>query len=205
MVNARGHAAAARPGGGGPIVAAMPGKDPRIRLDMARRELVVHPHPVLRRKAAPVARVDEAVRGLVAEMFDIMAEEEGIGLAAPQIGESLRVFVTGERASDEGEARVPARAFINPVITSMEGELKPHEEGCLSLPGIRGVIRRPPKVTIEALDLEGRPFTLTSDGFCARVWQHEFDHLEGIMIIDRMGTLDRIRVRKALKELEADA
>ena len=172
---------------------------------MPRRELVVHPHPVLRRRAAPVAKVDASVRELVAEMFEIMAKEEGIGLAAPQVGESLRVFVTGERAGDEGEARVPPRAFINPVLTALEGELTPHEEGCLSLPGIRGTIRRPPRVTIQAIDLEGKPFTLTSDAFCARVWQHEFDHLEGIMIIDRMSTLDRIRVRKALKELEADA
>lgn len=171
---------------------------------MARRELVVHPHPVLRRKATPVVRVDEGVRALVKEMFEIMADEEGIGLAAPQVGESLRIFVTGERASDDGDLNVPARAFINPVLKSLEGALEPHDEGCLSLPGIRGQIRRPTKVTIEATDLEGRPFTLTSEAFCARVWQHEFDHLEGIMIIDRMSMLDRIRVRKALKELEAD-
>lgn len=172
---------------------------------MSRRQIVIHPAPVLRRKAAPVVRVDAGVRSLVQEMFEIMDQEEGIGLAAPQVGESLRIFVTGERAGDEGQAAVPARVFIDPVLKSLEGELQPHDEGCLSLPGIRGVIRRPPKATIEAIDLEGRPFTLTSDGFCARVWQHEFDHLEGIMIIDRMGTLDRIRVRKALKELEADA
>jgi peptide deformylase len=171
---------------------------------MSRRQIVIHPAPVLRRKAAPVARVDQGVRDLVGEMFEIMAQEEGIGLAAPQVGESLRIFVTGERASD-GEAPVPARVFVNPVLKSLEGELEPHDEGCLSLPGIRGQIRRPTKVTIEALDLEGRPFTLVSDTFCARVWQHEFDHLEGIMIIDRMSMLDRIRVRKALKDLEADA
>ena len=168
---------------------------------MARRELVVHPHPVLRRKAAPVARVDDTVRELVMEMFQIMTEEDGVGLAAPQVGESLRVFVTGERAHDQ----VPARVFINPVLRDLEGELEPHDEGCLSLPGIRGMIRRPPKVTIEALDLEGKPFTLTSDAFCARVWQHEFDHLEGVMIVDRMTALDRIRIRKVLKDLEADA
>jgi peptide deformylase len=172
---------------------------------MARRQIVLHPDPVLRRKAASVARVDASVRSLVAEMFEVMAEEEGIGLAAPQVGESVRIFVTGEREGERPADRVEARVFINPVLTSLEGELQPHDEGCLSLPGIRGMIRRPPKVTIEAMDLEGRPFTLTSDGFCARVWQHEFDHLEGVMIIDRMSTLDRIRVRRALKDLEADA
>ena len=80
----------------------------------------------------------------------------------------------------------------------------PHDEGCLSLAEIRGTILRPATARIRALDLEGREFTLESDGFAARVWQHEFDHLEGVLIIDRMSTLDRIRVRKALKELEAD-
>lgn len=148
-----------------------------------------------------VSRVDQAIRDLVQDMFRIMRQEEGAGLAAPQIGESLRLFVTEERP-DEGQ---PARVFINPQLSELGGELDGHDEGCLSLPGIRGVIRRQPRVTIRALDEQGQPFELTSDQFSARVWQHEFDHLEGILITDRMAMLDRMRVRKALRELEADA
>jgi len=162
---------------------------------------VLYPDPVLRRKAAPVPRVDQAIRDLVQDMFRIMRQEEGAGLAAPQVGESLRLFVTEERP-DEGQ---PARVFINPQLGELGGELDGHDEGCLSLPGIRGEIRRQPRVTIRALDERGQPFELTSDQFSARVWQHEFDHLEGILITDRMAMLDRMRVRKALRELEADA
>ena len=166
---------------------------------MARRRAIVHyPDPVLRQRARPVARVDEGVRELVQEMFAIMAEEEGIGLAAPQVGESLRIFVTGPHAEGGHEPR----AYINPVLSGFQGELEVHDEGCLSLPGIRGDIRRQPHAVIEALDLEGKPFRLESSDFIARVWQHEFDHLEGILIIDRMTALDRLRVRRAVKELE---
>ena len=164
-----------------------------------KRQIVHYPDPVLRQRAKPVAKVDEFVRDLVKEMFEIMAEEDGIGLAAPQVGESLRIFVTGPHADGDH----PHMAFINPVLSGFEGELEPHDEGCLSLPGIRGEIRRPPHAVIEALDLEGKPFRIASDDFIARVWQHEFDHLEGVLIIDRMTALDRLRVRRAVKELEA--
>jgi peptide deformylase len=176
------------------------GRRPDYDPSMARTRQIVHyPDPVLRRRAKPVERVDEAIRSLVREMFEIMEEEEGIGLAAPQVGESLRIFVTGTHA----ESGHPPRAYINPVLSGFDGELESHDEGCLSLPGIRGEIRRQPHAMIEALDLEGKPFRLESGEFIARVWQHEFDHLEGVMIIDRMTALDRLRVRRALKELES--
>ena len=167
---------------------------------MARKRQIVHyPDPVLRQRAKPVERVDDSIRELVREMFEIMNEEEGIGLAAPQVGESLRIFVTGPHADGDH----PHMAFINPVLSGFDGELQSHDEGCLSLPGIRGEIRRQPKAVIEALDLEGKPFRMESGDFIARVWQHEFDHLEGILIIDRMTALDRLRVRRAVKELES--
>jgi peptide deformylase len=166
-----------------------------------RRDIVLYPHPVLRQRAKPVASVDSAIRGLVDEMFRLMREEEGAGIAAPQVGEALRIFVTEER-EDEGH---PARVYINPVLSGFDGQLEEYDEGCLSLPGIRGNIRRPPKAVIEAIDLEGKPFRLESDQFMARVWQHEFDHLEGTLILDRMTALDRLRVRRLVKDLEADA
>jgi len=166
-----------------------------------RRDIVLYPHPVLRQRAKPVASVDAAIRGLVEEMFSLMREEEGAGIAAPQVGEALRIFVTEER-EEEGH---PARVYINPVLSGFDGQLEEYDEGCLSLPGIRGNIRRPPKAVIEAIDLEGKPFRLESDQFMARVWQHEFDHLEGTLILDRMTALDRLRVRRLVKDLEADA
>jgi len=162
---------------------------------------VLYPHPVLRQRAKPVASVDASIRGLVEEMFDLMRAEEGAGIAAPQVGEALRIFVTEER-EEEGH---PARVYINPVLSGFDGQLEEYDGGCLSLPGIRGNIRRPPKAVIEAIDLEGKPFRLESDQFMARVWQHEFDHLEGTLILDRMTVLDRLRVRRLVKDLEADA
>ncbi|MFM8641210.1 MAG: peptide deformylase, partial [Phycisphaerales bacterium] len=138
------------------------------------RPVVLFPDPMLRRKAQPVRSVDAAVRELVADMFRTMDLEDGAGLAAPQVGESVRVFVTGTSERD-----VPRRAFINPVIVDVGGELEWMEEGCLSLPGIRGSVRRPVTVTIRAFDLEGREFEETRSDFAARVWQHELDHLDG--------------------------
>ena len=153
------------------------------------RDIVLYPHPVLRQRAKPVASVDAAIRGLVEEMFSLMRAEEGAGIAAPQVGEALRIFVTEER-EEEGH---PARVYINPVLSGFDGQLEEYDEGCLSLPGIRGNIRRPPKAVIEAIDLEGKPFRLESD------------HLEGTLILDRMTVLDRLRVRRLVKDLEADA
>ena len=134
-------------------------------------------------------------------MLRIMREEDGVGLAAPQVGESVRVFVT---AAQDGEL-APERVYVNPVIVSYDGPLDASEEGCLSLPGIRGTIRRPPRVTLRATGLDGEPFTLTSSGLLARCWQHEIDHLDGILIIDRMSAIDRLASRKPLRQLEASA
>lgn len=153
------------------------------------------PDPVLRMKAKPVASVDGFVRELVDDMRRVASELDGIGIAAPQLGESVRIFLTVAR-DDE-----PEHVFINPVLEAI-GAVVPHDEGCLSLPDIRGTILRPGVARIRALDLEGREFTLESDGFAARVWQHEFDHLEGVLIIDRMRPIDRLANRRALRELE---
>jgi peptide deformylase len=163
-----------------------------------KRPVVLYPDPVLRQKARPVETIDAAVRELVADMFETMRAEEGAGLAAPQVGVPLRIFVTG--APDRG---VPHTTYINPQIVDLQGDLEGAEEGCLSLPEIRGTVRRPVQCTIRALDLEGREFTETRSDFAARVWQHENDHLDGILIVDKMSPLDRLRVRRALKDLKA--
>jgi peptide deformylase len=152
-------------------------------------------------KAKAIPKVTSSIRDLINEMFELMREEEGAGLAAPQVGESLRLFITEARPDEE----IPERVFINPVLSKLDGDLIPYDEGCLSLPEIRGLIRRPTYVAIDALDLQGNAFHLESDAFPARVWQHEFDHLEGLLIIDRMTPIDRLRNRKAVKLLEREA
>ena len=164
----------------------------------AGRGIVFHPDPVLRKKARPVERIDVFIRELVADMHRVAREYDGIGLAAPQVGESLRIFVTCPLYGE------PERVFINPRLET-KGEIVGGDEGCLSLPDIRAEIMRPPSARITALDLDGSEFTLEMDGIWARVWQHEFDHLEGTMIIDRMRPLDRLANRRALRDLERSA
>jgi peptide deformylase len=159
------------------------------------RGIVLHPDPVLRMKAKPVAAIDDFVRDLVADMRRVARELDGAGIAAPQLGESVRIFLTCAREEE------PERVFINPVLDAT-GAVCPHDEGCLSLPDIRGTILRPGAARIRALDLEGNEFTLESDGFPARVWQHEYDHLEGVLIIDRMRPIDKLANRRALRDLE---
>ena len=160
--------------------------------------IVTYPDPALRRKAEPVDEITDEVRAVARRMLELMHEAPGVGLAAPQVGLPWRLFVanpTGEPDDD--------RVFINPVIKNPTREVAPMEEGCLSLPDIRGEVMRPTKATVEATDLDGRRFELTDDALPARVWQHETDHLDGVLIIDKMSRMDRLANRRPLKELEA--
>ncbi len=166
-----------------------------IRGMSSGRGIVFHPDPVLRRKAKPIAKIDGFIVELARDMHRLALEHEGIGLAAPQVGESVRLFVTCPLYGE------PPRVFINPKLV-LTGETASDDEGCLSLADIRGEIMRPPNAVISALDLDGNEFTMTRDGIWARVWQHEFDHLEGILIIDRMRPLDKLANRRALRDLE---
>ena len=135
---------------------------------------------VLRKKCVPVEpeEINDEMRRLFLEMFDTMDEADGVGLAAPQVGISKRFFVV---TADDGIRRV----FINPQIVYTSSTLSDYEEGCLSLPGFNEVIRRPEKVTCSAINEFGKPFTLEADGLLARIIQHENDHLDGIVYIDR--------------------
>ncbi|MDE6737301.1 MAG: peptide deformylase [Treponemataceae bacterium] len=135
---------------------------------------------VLRKKAQPVApeAINDEMRALFDEMFVTMTEADGVGLAAPQVGISQRFFVI---IADDDVRRV----FVNPQIIATSDEVCDFEEGCLSLPGISETITRPAKVTVQALNERGKPFTLEADGLLARVIQHEYDHLDGIVYIDR--------------------
>lgn len=135
---------------------------------------------VLRKKAEPVNpdEINDEMRKLFDDMFETMHEADGVGLAAPQVGISKRFFVV---VSDDDVRRV----FINPQIIGTSANLTDYEEGCLSLPGVSENIKRPEKVTVQALNEHGKPFTLEADGLLARIIQHENDHLDGIVYIDR--------------------
>ncbi|MHC4949036.1 MAG: peptide deformylase [Planctomycetota bacterium] len=168
--------------------------------DPDRLRILHYPAPVLTGRAESVRTVDDEVRALAQRMIELMHEAEGAGLAAPQVGVPWRMFVTSPQGGEDRD-----RVYVNPVLAVDRGELVTAEEGCLSLPGIYVDVRRPSAATITALDLDGAERTEQAEGFRARVWQHEHDHLDGVLIIDRMTPMSRIATRKALKELRAAA
>jgi peptide deformylase len=161
-------------------------------------KIIHYPDPRLRKVAEPVKAFDDGLKALAARMFDLMRQEQGVGLAAPQVGVNLRMFVMNEDGKPEND-----RVICNPQLLDAEGQ-ELDEEGCLSLPRIRAHVDRATKLTLRAQDINGQPFEEAGEGFVARVWQHETDHLNGIMLIDRMGFTAKMASRRKLKDLEAD-
>lgn len=164
--------------------------------DWSELKLIFYPDPRLRTPAEPVATFDASLRALAERMFNVMREHKGVGLAAPQVGVMQRLFVmnpTGEPADD--------RVYVNPVLSDMTGT-KEAEEGCLSLPEIHVQIRRAARCRLRAQDLAGQPVEVDGEDMLCRVWQHETDHLNGVLILDRMGPGDKIATRRALREME---
>ena len=149
--------------------------------------------PVLRRRAREVEAVTPEIRRLVEDMTDTMYDEVGIGLAAPQVGASIRLMVVGD------ETNRGVQALVNPVIAAQGGSVTA-EEGCLSLPGVFAPVTRAEWVTLEAQDLEGAPVSITARGLRARVFQHEIDHLDGVLFIDRLEPVVRDRVKRRIKK-----
>ena len=168
-----------------------------MNTDPEKLTIVHHPHPVLRKVAQPVESVTPEVQAICTRMLELLHEAPGVGLAAPQVGLELRLFVANATGDPQDDM-----VFINPLITVEGKATEDMEEGCLSLPGINASIRRPKAVTIEATDIKGNRFKATSDDLPARIWQHENDHLDGVMIIDKMSPIDKMANRKALKEME---
>ena len=166
--------------------------------DLADLSVVQYPDPRLREVCTPLEVVDEAVGALAERMFEVMFAGRGVGLAAPQVGVAVRLLVASP-SFDEGDRIV----LVNPHIVAEDG-WEEMEEGCLSFPQIFCKIKRRKIITIEALDLAGRPIREDLEGFAARVVQHEMDHLDGRLLIDRMGQLAKLAHRQALKQLEAE-
>lgn len=164
---------------------------------MALRPIIILPDPVLREISTPVARVDDDARALIADMFDTMYEAPGIGLAAVQVGITKRI-VTIDLAR-EGEEKQPM-VFVNPEIVWSSDELSVYEEGCLSIPQYYEEVERPTKVRVRYQDEKGEPREIEADGLLATCLQHEIDHLEGKLFIDRLSKLKRDRVIKKFQK-----
>jgi peptide deformylase len=161
---------------------------------MAAREVLRMGHPVLRQVARPVERFDTPeLHALVADMKDTMAAEDGAGLAAPQIGESVRVVIFGVKSTPRypDAPEVPFTVLVNPVITFLDDEVEEGWEGCLSVPGLRGVVARRTRLRYTGFDERGNPIDRVAEGFRARVVQHECDHLDGILYPMRMSDMSR--------------
>jgi len=156
-------------------------------------------HPVLRARAAPIDPAEiksPRIQQLIDDMFETMKEYNGVGLAAPQVHESLRVFVAGfaSRPDDDEEdeaSRVPRMVLINPEISPI-GDSEDDWEGCLSIPEIRGRVPRAREIEVKAYDRRGRRISIHARGFTARVIQHETDHLDGVLFLDRMTSLETL-------------
>ena len=149
-------------------------------------------HPVLRTPARPLDPSEireQSLQCLIDDMFDTMREYQGIGLAAPQVHESVRLFVAGV---DDSEGSLPSVVMINPVITPVGSVTEEDWEGCLSIPDLRGRVARPADIRISALDRHGQEVSMDASGFPARVIQHESDHLDGILFLDRMTSLETL-------------
>ncbi len=171
--------------------------------------IVAYGMPVLKRKAEPVELNDE-LRRLIDDMFETMYRAEGVGLAAPQIDKSIRLFVIDpapfarweELSPEEREQLRNAKmAFINPQLVEESGEEWSFEEGCLSIPGINEKVKRPERITLRYTDVEGKEHEQTFEGLLARVIQHEYDHIEGILFTDRLSPLKRKLLAKKLEKI----
>jgi peptide deformylase len=192
----------------------MPPGAPPHPVNPADLHIVHYPEAVLRRKAKRLEAVTDEVRAVAARMIELMYVEEGIGLAAPQVGLSWRLFVAHvpedaeeprSATMDPPMATLRPEVYINPVINVFEGPPEPLSEGCLSLPDIRGEVLRPPVISMSYVDEHGQAVTRRAGGLLARCWQHELDHLDGVLIIDKMTQMSRLKNRAAVRDLERGA
>ena len=165
--------------------------------DLAYLQVIKYPDPRLREVCTPVETIDEHLIQLVERMWQLMLDSRGVGLAAPQVGVTVRLFAASPSFSPDD-----LKVYINPRIIEASGTVE-EDEGCLSFPQIFTKVKRNATITVEALDLEGNIFQETCSDLHSRIIQHEIDHLDGRLLIDRMGTVAKLANRRTLKELEA--
>jgi peptide deformylase len=159
--------------------------------------VTLYPEPILRKVADPVVSFDAELERTVAAMFRRMFASKGVGLAAPQVGLKRRILVLNPSGDDNDENLV----LVNPSIHARSGPETTYDEGCLSFPGIYAEVRRPERCLVKAFDVKGRPIEAEYSGFVSRIIQHEYDHLEGILLVDRMSPADRQANRAKLEDL----
>jgi peptide deformylase len=167
---------------------------------MAIREILQYPDPRLREVAQPVQTFDAELRQLVEDMAETMYAAPGVGLAATQIGVNLRLFIVDTASEDEPS---DLRVFINPELLELNG-VQVFNEGCLSFPGVSEDIKRAEQVKVRALDLSGAPFELEADGLLAVAIQHETDHLNGVLMIDKLNAIKRRLMSRKLQKAQQD-
>lgn len=158
--------------------------------------IICWPDPRLLKKSQPVESFDQNLSALAQRMLELMREARGVGLAAPQVGHNIRLFVMNPTGQPGDE-----RIYVNPVLIDPDDE-EEAEEGCLSLPGINVKVIRSKLITLEGRDLSGKRLELREPGYVARIWQHETDHLNGTLLTDRMGPVAKLSNRKTLSELK---
>jgi len=169
----------------------------------SKLKIIKYPNPVLRKKCEEIEEVTEEIKNLGQDMIQIMTENKGIGLAAPQVGELKRIIAVHpirKRVSEE-VSRTKPQIFINPKIIKKSKKILIDEEGCLSFPGLFLKIKRAKEVEIEALNENGEKIKVQAEGLPARIFQHEIDHLDGILFIDRISFWQRLKIGKKLKQL----
>ncbi|MEX0939363.1 MAG: peptide deformylase [Pirellulales bacterium] len=164
-------------------------------------QIIHYPHPTLRHRSKPLKKVDSQLRVIVREMFDLMYEHQGVGLAANQVDLPYRLFVANLEA--DPESKETEQVFINPVLSGAKGS-EEGEEGCLSIPTVYSPVRRAARIKIQAYDLSGEEITAELEGLAARVVQHETDHLDGVLFIDRVAPTVQRELRDKLQEFEID-
>ena len=162
--------------------------------------IIKYPHPTLRHKSKPLRRVDAELHKIVREMFDLMYEDKGIGLAANQVNLPYRLVVMNLEGDPEKGAE---HVFLNPVVSQRQGMVEA-EEGCLSVPEIFAPVRRPEKVVLSAYDLQGQEVNYELTGLFARAAQHETDHLDGVLFIDRLSPSNLLAIKQDLADLESE-
>jgi peptide deformylase len=174
-------------------------------------EIIKYGHPVLREKSTPIESIDSEIKGFARDMLEAMYAADGIGLAAQQVGSTRAMFVIdipspGEDDDDGEEESVVSMplVFINPEITERIGEEEAEREGCLSLPEVYVDVVRQPEVTVRYQDLDGQTRELHADGLLARCIQHEYDHLQGVLMIDHVSQLKRLSIKGRLKRLKKE-